>query len=97
MGVFYRNYVRKNRVLIFWIKNKHCKTKKMTFYQGPKNEHFLKGLVLGFCAKIEISLIAFFFYRNYVRQNRFSIFWIKKIILDPEIEVLTRAKNWPFF
>ena len=52
---------KKNRVLIFWIKNKHCKTKKMTFYRGPKNEHFLKGLVLGFCAKIEISPIAFFF------------------------------------
>ena len=96
MGVFYRNYVRKNRVLIFWIKNKHCKTKKMTFYQGPKNEHFLKRLVVGFCAKIEISLIAFFF-RNDVHKNRFSIFWIKKIILDPKIEVLTRAKKCTFF
>ena len=31
MGVFYRNYVRKNSFVIFWIENKHCKTKKVTF------------------------------------------------------------------
>ena len=34
MGDFYRNYVRKNRVSIFWIENKHCKTKKWTFFKG---------------------------------------------------------------
>ena len=54
------------------------------------------GLVRGFCPIMELSLIAFF-YRNYVRQNRFLIFWLKKIILDPKIEVLTRARKWAFF
>ena len=40
-------------------------------------DSFRKGLVYGFCPKIEISLNAVF-YRNYVRKkNRFSIFWIE--------------------
>ena len=29
MGVFYKNYVTKNRFSIFWIENKHSKTKKI--------------------------------------------------------------------
>ena len=33
----------------------------MKFNQGPKNGHFLKGLVHGFCPKIELSLIGVFF------------------------------------
>ena len=41
-----------------------------------KNVHCLKGLVHGFCPKFEVSLIAVF-YRNYVRKDRFSIFWIE--------------------
>ena len=45
----------------------------MKFKQEPKNGHFLKGLVHGYCPKIEISLIAVFS-RNYVRKHRFSIF-----------------------
>ena len=45
--------------------------------KGPKNKHFPKGLVHGFCPKIEISRMGVF-YRNYVRKNRFLIFWIEK-------------------
>ena len=40
MGVFYRNYVRKNGFKLFWIENKHCKNKKWRFKQGPKKGHF---------------------------------------------------------
>ena len=50
------------------------KRRKLKFKKGPKNRHFRKGLVHGFCLKIETSLIAVF-YRNYVRKDRFSIFW----------------------
>ena len=35
---------------------------------------FAKGLVHGFCPKIELSLIAVF-HRNYVRKDRVAIFW----------------------
>ena len=46
--------------------------KKIKFLKGPKNGHFPKGLVHGFCPKIELSLIVVF-YRNYVRKDRFWI------------------------
>ena len=45
----------------------------LQFQQGPKNEHFLKGLGHGFCPKIESSLMAVF-HINYVRKDRFWIF-----------------------
>ena len=46
---------------------------KMKFKQGPKNGHFLKGLVHGLCPKIEPSLIPVF-HKNYARKDRFWIF-----------------------
>ena len=81
MGVFYRNYVRKNLFSIFWIENKHCKTEKLTFQQGPKNGHFLKGLVHGFCPKIEVFLMGAF-HRNSIRKQRFLYFGRKRKILS---------------
>ena len=44
--------------------------------KSQKSGHFLKGFVHGFCPKIKLSLIVVF-YRNYVRKNRCSIFWIE--------------------
>ena len=37
--------------------------KKLKYYKESKNGHFPKGLVHGFCPKIEFSLIAVF-HRN---------------------------------
>ena len=54
----------------------HFGTKNLKFKQGPKNGHFLKGLVQGFCPKMLISVMAVF-HGNYVRKNRFLIFWIE--------------------
>ena len=42
----------------------------------PKNVDFLKGLVNGFCEKIEPDIVCVF-YGNYVRKDRFSIIWIE--------------------
>ena len=47
--------------------------KKLKFEKGPKKWTFPKGLVHGFCPKIEFSLIAVFD-GNYVRKDRFWIF-----------------------
>ena len=44
IAVFYRNFVRRNRFSIFMKENNYFLTKKLKFHQGPKNEHFLKGL-----------------------------------------------------
>ena len=43
--------------------------KKLKFQQGPKNGHFLKGLVHGLCTEIELFLIGVF-HRNHIRKNR---------------------------
>ena len=42
----------------------------------PKNGHFLKLLVNGCCEKIEPYIVCVV-YGNYVRKDRFSIFWIE--------------------
>ena len=42
----------------------------------PKNGHFSMGLVNGFCERIEPDIVCVF-YGNYVRKDRFSIFWIE--------------------
>ena len=50
--------------------------KNLSFKKGKKMVIFAKGLVHGFCPKILISVMAVF-HRNYLRKNRFSIFWIE--------------------
>ena len=49
---------------------------KIKVLTRAKYGHFPKELVHGFCPKIELSLIALF-HRQYVRKDRFSIFWIE--------------------
>ena len=70
---FSQKSYQKRSFLILWKEKKDFKRKKLKFSKGPKNGHFPKGLVYGFCRKIEISLMAVF-YRHYVRKNRCSIF-----------------------
>ena len=48
----------------------------MKFLKVPKNGHFSMGLVNGFCERIEPDIVCVF-YGNYVRKDRFSIFWIE--------------------
>ena len=47
--------------------------RKIEVLKKAKNGHFSKGLIHGFCPKIEISLFAVFHY-NHVRKHGFSIF-----------------------
>ena len=50
-------------------------------------DFFLKGLVHGFCPKIELCLIAVF-HRNHIRKDRFWYCGKKRMILN--------RKNWSF-
>ena len=50
--------------------NNDFKWKKLKFEKGPENGHFPKGLVHGFCPKIELSLFPVF-HGNYVTKNLF--------------------------
>ena len=71
---------KKNRFSIFWIENNHFNTKKLKFQKGRKNGHFLRGLVHGFCPKIELFLFSVF-HRNHIRKDRFLYRGKKRIIL----------------
>ena len=63
---------QKRSFLILWKEKNDLKWKKLKFLKEPKNGDFPKGLVHGFCRKIEISLIGVF-HRKYARKDRFSI------------------------
>ena len=96
MGVFYKNYVTKNRFSIFWIENKHSKTKKIDVLTRAKNGHFLKGLVHGFCRKMELFLIGVF-YKNHIRKPRFLYCRQKRMILSrKKLKFYKRTKNGHF-
>ena len=70
IGAFHRNSYLKTTFLILWKEKNDIKWKKFKFKKGLKNGHFPRGLVHGFCPKIEISRLGVF-YRNYVRKNGF--------------------------
>ena len=70
MAVFHRNYLRKHRFSIFWIENNDYKTKTKTCKKGQKMDIFAKGVVHGFCPKIELFLIGVF-HRNHIRKDGF--------------------------
>ena len=65
IGAFHRNSYLKTTFLILWKEKNDIKWKKFKFKKGLKNGHFPRGLVHGFCPKIEISRLGVF-YRNYV-------------------------------
>ena len=65
---------QKRWFLILRKEKNDVKRKKLKFFKGPKNKLFLRGSVHGFCPKIELIIIAFFFYRNYARKGRILLF-----------------------
>ena len=75
--LFFNKKSQQEHFLIFWIGNKAFWTWKVKFSQSPKkNRHFAKGLVYGFCQKIDLFLI--FFWPKKARKKHFLIFWIEK-------------------
>ena len=50
------------------------KEEKIEVLTRVKKWNFPKGLVHGLCPKIELFLISIF-HKNYVRKDRFPIFW----------------------
>ena len=61
---FYRRFSKKSyqkrSFLILWKEKNDFKRKKLKVYKGPKNGHFPKGLVLGFCSEMEPEIVCFF-------------------------------------
>ena len=69
---------RKKHFLMFCIEKNAFQSKKKDFYKILKNRHFAKGLVHGFCQKIGLFLISFFFFEQKSKRETFLIFWIEK-------------------
>ena len=69
IGVFHKNHIRKHRFL-YCRKKKTILSRKNWSFIKTKCGHFPKGLLHGFCKKIELSRIGFF-YRNYVTKKSF--------------------------
>ena len=67
----------------------------MKFLKGPKNAHYLKGLVHVLCKNLEFFLIGVFC-RNYIRKDRFWYCGKKWLILSGKIEVIKRAEKYTF-
>ena len=67
----------------------------MNFLRGRKNRHFAKGLVHGFCQKIDLFLICFFWPKK-DKKNIFHILDSKECFLDLKSEVLKKSKQSTF-
>ena len=74
---FFRQKAMKKHFLIFWKEHKVFGTQKWSSHKVEKNRHFAKGLVHGFCQKINLFLICFFWAKK-SRKKHFFIFWIEK-------------------
>ena len=96
--------------VFFWAKKSHKQTffdildrKRMLFKPQKKtskklyqNRHFAKGLVHGFCQKIDLFLICFFFSKRAIKKY-FLIFWIeKKVLWTSKVKFLQSRKQSSF-
>ena len=73
---FWAKKARKKDFLIFRIEKNAFQTTKDKFYKTLKNRHFAKGLVHGFCVKIDLFLIRLFLSKK-GRKKNFLIFWME--------------------
>ena len=95
---FVMKKVGKDHFLILWIEKK-----KMIFrlenwtVKKFQERHFSKGLVHGFCPKIELFSFGFFWCYK-LRQKRFLFLYSSqtRMILDQKVNVLKGAKNRHF-
>ena len=83
---FFFRYCRKKRMIL---------EEKIKVFKRAKRWTFSKGLVHGFCRKIELFLIGVF-HRNHIRKNRFLYCRKKRMILKKKIEICKRAKKSTF-
>ena len=76
--VFWANQARKDRFFVILDKKILSTPEKETFKKVQKIiRNFPKGLVHGFCRKIELSVM-YVFWANQARKDRFLVYWIKK-------------------
>ena len=75
--IFFFSKKRKKERFFDILDRKECfLDHKKNVLKTLKNRHFAKGLVHGFCVKIDLFLIRFFLSRK-ERKKHFLIFWIE--------------------
>ena len=84
--------VGKDHFLILWIEKKMIFRPENWTVKKFQERHFSKGLVHGFCPKIEFLFILVF---GMIKSENifFHILDRKERVLDPKINVLKSAKN----
>ena len=68
----------------------------MNFLESEKNRNFGKGLVHGFCKKIDLFLIGFFFSKESQKETCFDILDRNELFLDLKSEILKKWKKSEF-
>ena len=79
---FWAEKARKKHFFIFWIVKNAFETWKVKFQQSKKNRHFAKGLVHGFCQKINLFLVCFFLSQTRRKKTFFDILDRKEWFFD---------------
>ena len=96
MGVFYKNYVTKNRFSIFWIENKDSKTKTIDVLTRAKKWLVFKGVSPWILSKNRTFFIGVF-HKNHFRKHRFLYCRKKRMILSrKKLKFYKRTKNGHF-
>ena len=70
--------------------------KRKVLRNCKKNRHFAKGSVHGFCQKIDLFLICFFFSKKRRKETFFDILDRKECFYDLKSEVLKKSKKSKF-
>ena len=91
--VFFGQIKSENIVFEILDKNERFLDQKKEMFKRAKQGDFPKGIIRGFCPKIEIFLICIF-WRDQVRIYCFLIFWRKiEQFLDQKNKALKSAKQ----
>ena len=94
---FFQQKAMKKHFLIFWKEHKVFGTQKWSSHKVEKNRHFAKGLVHGFCQKINLFLICFFWAKKSRKKHFFYILDRKECFLDYKREVLKNFHKSTFW
>ena len=94
-GFFWCYQLRQKRFFfLFSWQTRMILDQKVNVLKGAKNRHFPKGIIHGFCPKIEFLFIWFFLSVIKSEKNFFFQYsWQNRMILDQKIHVLKGAKK----
>ena len=95
-SLYFADQTRKDRFLIFWREKNDCQTQKSEVLKSPKHRNFSKGLVHGFCQRIEYLIKGIFLGKLSHKALFLDVLDRKECFLD-HIHSFKNSKNRKFF